>query len=258
MEIKKFNPTTRFKDRVEDYIRYRPSYPDELFVKLSKLGLFKNAEKVADIGAGTGIFTEQLKKYTSKICAIEPNSAMFEAGAALVQNDDIHWIKAEAESTSLSNNSIDVVFSAQAFHWFDVPKTVVEWKRILKKNGKVVLLWNNRKTDCDRFHKEYEELLKKHCKRYTELTTRYYSKHQLEDIWTCPINFLQFENWQKADWTFLKGRLNSSSYVPSQGTPEYSNFINKMHQLYLQNEVDDHVTLLYNTDVFIIEMNQNE
>jgi ubiquinone/menaquinone biosynthesis C-methylase UbiE len=63
-----------------------------------------------------------------------------------------------AENTSLQSNSIDFVVVGQAFHWFDAPQALNEFKRILKKDGVFVLIWYNRKTDTP-FLKEYENVL---------------------------------------------------------------------------------------------------
>jgi cyclopropane fatty-acyl-phospholipid synthase-like methyltransferase len=47
--------TTRFSDRVRDYVRWRPSYPDTLLDLLrDELGLEPH-HVVADLGSGTGL-----------------------------------------------------------------------------------------------------------------------------------------------------------------------------------------------------------
>lgn len=67
---------TRFSDRVANYIRYRPSYPPELVTTI--LDELDNRGKplVADLGSGTGIFTQLLLERGLKVYAIEPNTNM--------------------------------------------------------------------------------------------------------------------------------------------------------------------------------------
>ena len=48
------NPTGRFSDRTDDYVKYRPSYPKEAIDAVVE-GIAGLARRVAaDIGAGTG------------------------------------------------------------------------------------------------------------------------------------------------------------------------------------------------------------
>ena len=53
----KLAPTTRFTDRVADYVRYRPDYPPALMAWLRRNCGVDAGQAVADIGAGTGIAT---------------------------------------------------------------------------------------------------------------------------------------------------------------------------------------------------------
>ena len=53
------NPVDRFSDRVGDYVKYRPSYPNAAINRVLE-GFLPPQTIAADIGAGTGIFTRQL------------------------------------------------------------------------------------------------------------------------------------------------------------------------------------------------------
>ena len=71
--------TTRFSDRAEDYMKYRPHYPQQIIEILkSKTGLSQNSI-VADIGSGTGISTGLFLNNGNKVFAVEPNKEMREA-----------------------------------------------------------------------------------------------------------------------------------------------------------------------------------
>lgn len=56
------NFTERFSDKSETYSKYRPSYPSEVISYLKKNNTFSlnSSDIIADIGSGTGIFTELL------------------------------------------------------------------------------------------------------------------------------------------------------------------------------------------------------
>lgn len=104
----------------ETYAKYRPSYPQTLLKYLcAEIGINKFST-IADIGSGTGIFTQQLLNKCSKIYAIEPNDDMREVAEKKLGNElGFISINGTAENTTLENESIDYITAAQSFHWFD-------------------------------------------------------------------------------------------------------------------------------------------
>ena len=63
-------PTERFSDRVENYIRYRPTYPKDIITELKRVKLLSEDSIIADIGSGTGIFTKLLLKAGCTVYAV--------------------------------------------------------------------------------------------------------------------------------------------------------------------------------------------
>src|SRR5687768_16889833 len=133
------NPTARFSNRVEDYARYRPGYPAAIIEFFTtRLGITK--ADVADVGSGTGIFTALLLDAGHRVFAIEPNDAMrAEAERTLGGREGFVSVDGSAEQTTIDDASVDLITAAQAFHWFDVPATRAEFRRILRADGIVAL-----------------------------------------------------------------------------------------------------------------------
>src|ERR1700691_6136697 len=129
-------PTTRFSDRVENYVRYRPGYPPEVIALLAAECGLKPTHIVADVASGTGAFTRLLLENGNPVFAIEPNAEMREAGMSqLDAYDRLLSVAGTAEETTLRPASVDFVTAAQAAHWFDLPKTRAEFSRILRPQG---------------------------------------------------------------------------------------------------------------------------
>jgi ubiquinone/menaquinone biosynthesis C-methylase UbiE len=127
------DPTKRFSDRVDNYVKYRPGYPGEVITFLQRECDLSDNSVVADIGSGTGIFTKLLLEKGYKVYAVEPNDDMQEAARQyLGSSQDFIPTAGSAEATTLPSSSIDLVVCAQAFHWFNNEKTKTEFKRILK------------------------------------------------------------------------------------------------------------------------------
>ena len=73
------NPTSRFSDRADDYVKYRPGYPPAAIDAILN-GLGPPASLVAaDVGAGTGISARALADRGVRVLAVEPNAVMANA-----------------------------------------------------------------------------------------------------------------------------------------------------------------------------------
>jgi ubiquinone/menaquinone biosynthesis C-methylase UbiE len=164
------NSTTRFSDRVDNYIKYRPGYPAEIIDYLKTQNILKADSIIADIGSGTGISTEMFLKNSNTVHGVEPNKEMREAAERLlIGYKNFSSINGTAEETTLPIESIDIITAGQAFHWFDIPKAKNEFKRILKHGGFVVLIWNEKQLDSSPFMNAYEEMLLEFGTDYSEV-----------------------------------------------------------------------------------------
>jgi SAM-dependent methyltransferase len=247
--------TDRFSNRVDDYIRFRPGYPREVVTfLLSELGLSEGAS-VADIGSGTGIFTALLLEAGLTVFGVEPNAPMRAAAERLLAaHDRFRSVDGTAESTTLASASVDAVTAAQAFHWFDVPRARDEFRRILRPGGFVALLWNDRRDDVTEFAREYQELIDEF---NTDLGSVDHRRLTRDDAATVREFFgasgtreKRFANHQDLDFDGLRGRLVSSSYIPSPGAPRYDEMIEALGLLFDRHSIDGHVRLDYDTRVF--------
>lgn len=135
-----------FSNLANNYSKYRPAYSKSILNAI--LGIKKkqvNEIDIADIGAGTGIWTRMLaEKNPKSLTAIEPNDNMRKFGIQDSKNFSITWLKGTGESTGLKENSIDLITVASCFHWIDFEKGIKEFHKILKKGGHFVVIYNPR------------------------------------------------------------------------------------------------------------------
>ncbi len=140
--------TERFTRTVSHYAQYRPKYPQDMCEFLLNKHVINNQSIIADIGSGTGIFAELLLTTGATVYGIEPNLAMQQcAESNLSNNANFISVNGTAENTTMPNASVDAISVATAFHWFDQQACKKEFKRILKPDGWVMLLWNLRLTE---------------------------------------------------------------------------------------------------------------
>lgn len=245
------NSKERFSNRVDVYVKYRPSYPQEAMDHLySIIGLERGGE-IADIGAGTGIFTTLLLERGSRVIAVEPNQAMREAAASKLGNHPyVRFVPGSAEETGLPDQSVDFIVSAQAFHWFDRAAAQAEFRRILKPGGSVALIWNSQLDHGTPFREAYSRLLQTFGTDYQTVRHKNIASADLALFFQPGMKEAHFANRQTLDWDGLHGRLLSSSYIPLPGTHNYEPMMEELRNLFDRYEQNGHVHLDYETKVY--------
>lgn len=247
----------RFSGRVGNYIKYRPHYPAEVFDFLEMEGIISGGFVIADVGSGTGISAEPLLKRGYKVYGIEPNKEMREASENILKEyDHFKSISSTAESTTLENNSVNTILAGQAFHWFDKEKSKKEFKRILKTNGQVVLMWNDRRTDTTDFLKVYEDFLQMFGTDYKEVNHKNTQDNKIfNEFFGGSFKEKSFYNYQNVDFTGLKGRVLSSSYMPDKGHRDFDFMINILKKIFIRYQENGKVRLDYDTKIYYGQLN---
>jgi len=242
------NPTQRFSTRVENYVRYRPRYPKEIVALLTKDCGLQTDSVIADVGSGTGFLAELFLTNGNRVFGIEPNGPMREAGERfLASYSSFTSLDATAEATTLPDQSIDFVTAGQAFHWFNRDQCRMEFRRILRAGGWVVLIWNDRHTESTPFLRAYEELLHRFATDYAQVDHKQVDAAVLREFFGREPMKKILPNFQAFDLTSLKGRLLSSSYVPDKGQPRYEQMVQALEQLFDEHKKEGKVTFEYDT-----------
>jgi len=245
------NSLNRFSSKVENYSKYRPGYPREVVGLLdSECGLTK-ASIIADVGSGTGILSELFLRYGSVVYGIEPNREMREAAERLLPDyAGFHSIDGQAEATTLAPDSVDFVTAGQAFHWFDQQRARQEFSRILHPQGWVVLIWNERRVDSTPFLRAFEELLLEFGTDYEQVRHENVEKDIASFFAPSGFRLAAFENLQEFGFEGLKGRLLSTSYIPSPDDVRYQPMLDSVREIFHTHQHNDRVIVEYDTKVY--------
>jgi SAM-dependent methyltransferase len=245
------NATSRFSGRVENYIRYRPSYPPEVLNALQTECGLRSAHVIADIASGTGIWTRLLLKRGNPVFGVEPNAEMREAGERLLAEfPDFTSVAGTAEATTLADQSVDFVTAAQSAHWFDRARSRQEFARILQPGGWLVLMWNERLTDSTPFLRDYESLLLTFGTDYQDVRHERTTEVVNEFFDPAPFQERAFPMFQEFDYAGLEGRLLSSSYVPGPGSPKHAPMLDALRTIFNGHAGNNRVAFEYTTRVY--------
>jgi SAM-dependent methyltransferase len=120
----------------EDYERGRPGWP----AAVAHVAEVPSAATVLELGAGTGKLTRVLLARFDRVVAVEPDEEMGRMLDSLCPEAEVH--AGSAEAIPLADGSVDAVFAAEAFHWFDGERALAEIERVLRPRGALTLMWN--------------------------------------------------------------------------------------------------------------------
>ena len=249
-ELTALQPTTRFSNRVENYVKYRPSYPKAIVSFLEESFGINKQHVIADIGSGTGIFSELFLEKGYRVTGIEPNEHMrLAAESRLGHFEGFRSNNQQAEDTGLADGTVDLITVAQAFHWMEPEATKLEFDRILRPGGHIVLAWNLRRKHTA-FLRDFDAL-----KKSFALESRITSMPDEEviNLFYEPRTLMtrNFSNVQSLDFDSLKGQLLSASYIPLPGHPSYDTMISELVRLFVTHNEGGFVKMEFETRLYI-------
>jgi len=241
----------RFASRAAYYHDSRPDYPQAILTTLEKqLGL-NPRYVIADIGSGTGLLGQLFLDYGCRVYGVEPNREMRKvAENMLAGRTNFTSVSGRAEATNLPDDSVDLVIAGQAFHWFDWPRALEEFLRILRPEGRAMMVWNvqNRESALVR---AYQDVLHQFGQSYQEVA------HTRQEIADALVNFYTpgdyrvttFPHAQVFDWAGFKGRFLSTSTAPLPGDDDYEPALTALQAAFNAHAKNDQVHFLYTTHV---------
>jgi len=197
-----------FSKQAAVYAKYRPTYPPELFDFILKQ--IKNKQAAWDCGTGNGQAAKELAKHFEKVFGTDISQKQIDNA---YKASNIFYSVQQAEETTFSVNSFDLITVSQALHWFKLDKFYSEVERVVKPGGWIAVWMYN----LPAISAEIDELLnvqlyKKILGTYWDLERKY-----VDDNYTTlsfPFNEIQPPVFKiQLEWTLeeLKGYINSWS-----------------------------------------------
>ncbi|WP_160687741.1 class I SAM-dependent methyltransferase [Clostridium sp. C2-6-12] len=225
----------RYSNKTEDYDKYRPSFPAEIMKFLYSNNIINDNSVIADIGSGTGRFTRLLLEKGNTVYGVEQNNEMrAKAEELLSQFSNFISIAGSAEKTGLEDNCFDLITVAQAFHWFNKEKCLLEFKRIIKDNGKVFIVWDDFVGDYNDFSTEYRNVLSKYRNDKPENNGRKLSRDEMvyDFFRDNKYETLSFTHELYQNFDGIKGGALSASFTPKPDEENYDQFILELQNVF--------------------------
>jgi ubiquinone/menaquinone biosynthesis C-methylase UbiE len=240
----------RFDGRADAYSKYRPRYPQKVLAILKREAGFDRTKVVADVAAGTGILSELFLGHGNLVYSVEPNEDMRRrAERELHGFRRSHLVTGTAEATTLEEGSVDLVSVGQALHWFDPGKARKEFSRILKEDGWVCILYNDRRKKGG-FDAAYEGIVRRH---EVDLASAPDVDRDYVARFLGNGTFKEFHmpNPQTLDLLGVLGRLESASYMPRRGTPGHREMEKEAREAFARHSRGGRVRFVYDTRMYL-------
>lgn len=214
-----------FTGRAEAYARYRQRYPGEIIrARLEQWCGWQSSWRIADVGAGTGISAEVFLEGGNVVDAVEPNADMRTVCRQLaVEWPRLNVLDGTAESTGLSDGSVEMVVAGRALHWFDMGAALCEFARILKPTCWVAVIQSSHAANSYPQAKGFQEILDRFRGAHFHSKTLHPVYAQLQEFFT---DFRQEEIAGETRMNFdaLLGLAESISGVPVGADPAAPHF----------------------------------
>lgn len=205
--------TKKFDGRAKDYTTGRPGYAMKLIDYLYREYGINESSVIVDIGSGTGKFAKHLIERGSEVYCVEPNEDMRGvAESELGKYNNFHSVQGNDENIMLESDFADYITTAQAFHWFNVKKFKQECSRIIKKGGKIFLIWNVR-DHTDLVNQKLYQIYSKYCPDFKGFSGGIKKDDpRIKEFFNDQYDYVSFDNPLYFDKEKFIARSLSSSY----------------------------------------------
>ena len=220
-----------FTGHADSYLKGRQGYSDKVYDLLFN-DILKPFHQIADIGSGTGIFAKIVIEHGYDVFCVEPNEDMrSKAIAHFSANPHFISVASSAESTTLPDDSVNLVTAASAFHWFDASKFQIECKRILKPGG-IFFAVANARDYTDPFTLRQHEICMQLCPNFVSLRHGLdKSVPKLKMMFQKDIHHAEFDFPLVYEKEKFIQRSLSSSYAPEPGTKASEKYVELLWEL---------------------------
>lgn len=235
------------------YSRARPGYPQALAGWLDEtLG---RGLVVAELGAGTGLFTSLLLDLDHRVVAIEPNAEMrgllTDGFAAQVASGQLRVMDGTAEHTRLAEGGVDLVAAAQAAHWFTPAAARDEFDRVLRPEGQVLLVWNDWRDVPNPFNRDYGAVVRAFLTPGNENLDTRVPDERIPQLLPHRRVERRFVNHVPMTRERLRMLALSASYLPGPQSAAAPTLLEALDAIFARHESGGEVTMEYRTIAYL-------
>lgn len=139
------------REIADAYVKYRPSYSDKIVQRVMNYLKEKQAHEVngekfdlmVDVGCGSGQSCSIFQPFFKKIIGVDVSEEQLKLAREQNKNENIFFHVGSDGELPVPDNSVNLLVSGIAAHWFNLPKFFSEVQRVLKPHGCMALFGYN-------------------------------------------------------------------------------------------------------------------
>jgi SAM-dependent methyltransferase len=239
---------TGFGRGADAYERGRPGYPDAAIGWLAEELRLGPGSVVVDLAAGTGKLTRLLVPTGARVIATEPIEAMREVLAATV--DGVEVVAGTAEAIPLPDGFADGITVAQALHWFDFDRALPQIHQVLRRSGRLAVVYNHRDLDQPLFREVSRIIEPYRGATPDELHSGSVARLAASPLFT-PAAERGFPNRQRLTVPAFVDRVTSTSFISA--LPEHARRQVEAELRALVAGVPEPISLRYHTTISLFD-----
>lgn len=125
----------------EDYAKFRDIYPQIFYDKIINRHLCIQGQRVLDIGTGTGVLPRNMYRYGAQWTGTDISEGQIAQARILSKNMDIDYYALPTEKIDFPDESYDIITACQCFWYFDHKLVMPKFYKMLKPEGRILVLY---------------------------------------------------------------------------------------------------------------------
>ena len=150
-----------------DYAKFRDIYPQQFYDRILERNLCKDGQDILDIGTGTGVIPRNMYRYGANWTGTDISENQIEQAKLLSEGMNIKYFATPTEQLDFPDGSFDVITACQCFWYFNHEKVCTDFYRMLKPNGRILVLYMAWLPFEDKIAAESEKLVLKYNPAWT-------------------------------------------------------------------------------------------
>lgn len=150
-----------------EYAKYRDIYPEEFYKKIVDRGLCVKGQRILDLGTGTGVLPRNMYRYGGRWIGTDISEEQINQARALSDGLDIDYYAVATEKIDFPAESFDVITACQCFWYFKHELVMPKLYKMLKKDGRLLVLYMAWLPYEDAIARASEELVLKYSPKWS-------------------------------------------------------------------------------------------